>query len=41
MSGYGEDVAAMDFAGKSLAGFLQKPFLPETLLDRVRAILQG
>ncbi len=40
MSGYGGDVAAVDFAGKGLAGFLQKPFLPDTLLERVRAILQ-
>jgi PAS domain S-box-containing protein len=40
MSGYGEDVAAVPFAGKDLAAFLQKPFLPSTLLERVRAVLE-
>ena len=39
MSGYGEDVATVHLAGKGLAGFLQKPFLPRTLLERVRAVL--
>ncbi len=41
MSGYGEEIAVARFAGKGLAGFLQKPFLPETLVARARAALAG
>jgi CheY-like chemotaxis protein len=36
-SGYSEERAAAELAGAGLAGFLQKPFLPETLLDLVKA----
>jgi PAS domain S-box-containing protein len=41
VSGYSEERAAAPLAGKGLAGFLQKPFLPERLLERVRAALQS
>ena len=36
VSGYSEAVAAEHFAGRGLAGFLQKPFLPTELVARVR-----
>ena len=39
LSGYSEERAAAPLAGRGLAGFLQKPFLPERLLERVRAAL--
>jgi PAS domain S-box-containing protein len=41
VSGYSEERAAAPLAGKELAGFLQKPFLPERLLERVRAALEA
>jgi PAS domain S-box-containing protein len=40
VSGYSEDQAARHFAGKDLVGFLQKPFLPETLIEKVRKALE-
>jgi PAS domain S-box-containing protein len=40
MSGYSEERAAQYFAGKDLAGFLQKPFLPETLVGEIRKALE-
>jgi DNA-binding NtrC family response regulator len=40
MSGYSEERAAQRFAGKDLAGFLQKPFLPETLVEEVRKAIE-
>ena len=39
VSGYSEERAAEHFQGPDLAGFPQKPFLPEQLVDRVRAVL--
>ena len=40
MSGYNEQAAVERFAGRGLAGFIQKPFQMQTLLDRVRTILK-
>lgn len=40
VSGYSEERAAEHFDGPPLAGFLQKPFLPESLIERVRAVLE-
>jgi PAS domain S-box-containing protein len=39
MSGYNEEEAGARFAGKGLAGFIQKPFGPDVLLDRIAGIL--
>lgn len=39
MSGFNEVDAVNRFAGRGLAGFLQKPFKPEALRDKLRAIL--
>ncbi len=41
MSGFNEQDAVNRFAGKGLAGFLQKPFKPETLQARLRAIFES
>ena len=41
VSGYSEERAAGPLSGRGLAGFLQKPFLPERLLEQVRAALAG
>ncbi len=38
-SGYSEQEATSVFAGKGLAGFLEKPFTTASLLDRLRAVL--
>ncbi len=38
-SGYNEQDATERFAGKGLAGFIQKPYRPQDLLDQVRAAL--
>jgi two-component system, cell cycle sensor histidine kinase and response regulator CckA len=40
-SGYNEQDATERFAGKGLAGFLQKPYSPADLLAKVREILDG
>ena len=40
VSGYSEERAAAELAGAGLAGFLQKPFLPETLLDLVNTSIE-
>ncbi len=40
-SGYNEVEAIRRFAGKGLAGFLQKPYNIVTLIDKVRAVLVG
>jgi DNA-binding NtrC family response regulator len=40
VSGYSEERAAQHFADKDLAGFLKKPFLPETLIEKVREALE-
>jgi CheY-like chemotaxis protein len=39
MSGFNEQEVTAQFSGKGLAGFLQKPFLFETLGDTVRKAL--
>ena len=38
-SGYSEQEATSRFAGKGLAGFLEKPFRPQDLIDRLQAML--
>ncbi|MDO9018471.1 MAG: PAS domain S-box protein [Deltaproteobacteria bacterium] len=40
-SGYSEQEAMGRFAGKGLAGFVEKPFRPQTLLDKLRAVIDG
>jgi len=40
MSGYNEQDAVMRFAGKGLAGFLQKPFTVEMLRERLMSVLR-
>jgi hypothetical protein len=39
-SGYNEQDATNRFAGKGLAGFLQKPFRAEELRQKLRTILE-
>jgi two-component system, cell cycle sensor histidine kinase and response regulator CckA len=39
-SGYSEQDASAQFAGKGIAGFVQKPFRFEKLLEQFRAVLQ-
>ena len=38
-SGYSEQEATSQFAGKGLMGFVEKPFTPQTLLEKVRITL--
>jgi len=38
-SGYSEAEATRRFVGRGLAGFLQKPYRPETLVETVRRAL--
>ena len=38
-SGYSEQEATSRFAGKGLAGFLEKPFKPQDLIERIRDML--
>ena len=40
-SGYNEQEAIQDFAGKGLAGFVQKPFLRRDLMRAMRKVLEG
>ncbi len=40
-SGFNEQDATNEFSGKGLAGFIQKPYHPSALLDKVRAALEG
>jgi PAS domain S-box-containing protein len=40
VSGYSEERAAQHFADEDLAGFLKKPFLPETLIEKIRGALE-
>jgi len=37
-SGYNEQEATSRFAGKGLAGFMQKPYTPQELADKIKAI---
>ncbi|MBI5773940.1 MAG: PAS domain-containing protein [Verrucomicrobia bacterium] len=41
MSGFNEQDASGRFLGKGLAGFIQKPFQPDALRNKLRAILGG
>ena len=41
VSGYTEQRATADLAGRGLAGFLRKPFAPEALLTTVRDAFEG
>jgi CheY-like chemotaxis protein len=38
-SGYSEQEAMSRFAGMGLAGFVEKPFCPQSLLDKLHAVL--
>ena len=38
MSGYNEQEATTYFSGKGLAGFLQKPFVMESLAEQLRLV---
>ncbi len=40
MSGFSEEAATINFAGKGLAGFLQKPFELAHLRDKIRAVFE-
>jgi DNA-binding response OmpR family regulator len=41
ISGYSQDRAGVRVANPARAAFLQKPFLPSTLLEAVRALLDA
>jgi len=41
VSGYSQESSAQRSAGKQGDGFLQKPFLPETLLEKIRDLLEN
>ncbi len=41
VSGYSEERVTAELAGRGIAGFLKKPFLPEALRARVREVLEG
>jgi PAS domain S-box-containing protein len=41
MSGYTEEEATASFAGKGIAGFIQKPYMPSTLREAVRGALDA
>ena len=41
VSGYSMEPGAQRFVAKGMAGFLPKPFLPETLLAQARTLLNG
>lgn len=40
-SGYNEQEATERFAGKGLAGFLQKPYRAQQLIQKIREILES
>ncbi len=40
VSGYSEESLSQQFAGRDLAGFLHKPFLPTSLLIKIQTLLQ-
>lgn len=40
-SGYAEEEATENFRGIGLAGFLQKPYSPTTLLSKINGVLQA
>jgi DNA-binding response OmpR family regulator len=39
VSGYSEERVTAELGGRTLAGFLKKPFEPEDLLRRVQEVL--
>jgi PAS domain S-box-containing protein len=39
-SGYNEEEATKNFTGKGLAGFIQKPYLPSHLLEKVSSLME-
>ena len=41
MSGYSQESSSQGFTGTQGDGFLQKPFLPETLLEKIRGLLEN
>lgn len=41
VSGYSQESSSQRFAGNQGDGFLQKPFLPETLLEKIRGMLEN
>jgi FixJ family two-component response regulator len=41
VSGFSEERAAASFPERGVAGFLKKPFLPESLIERVRQALSS
>jgi FixJ family two-component response regulator len=41
VSGYGEEKAVRELAGRGSVGFLHKPFEPEQLVEKVRVALAG
>jgi len=41
VSGYSQEGSAQRFAGKHVDGFLQKPFLPEAFLEKIRDLLDN
>ncbi|MGE4607761.1 MAG: PAS domain S-box protein [Myxococcota bacterium] len=41
VSGYSQERATQELAGRGLAGFLKKPFTPEELVDKVREALDA
>jgi DNA-binding NarL/FixJ family response regulator len=41
MSGYNDEEATGRFAGKGLAGFVQKPFSPAQLMAEIRRVIEG
>ena len=40
-SGYSEQDTSAQFAGKGIAGFIQKPFRFEKLIEQFRVVLQN
>ncbi|ATX79186.1 Response regulator receiver domain-containing protein [Mariprofundus aestuarium] len=40
-TGYNERVASGGFAGKGLAGYIQKPYEPKALREKMRSMLEG
>jgi DNA-binding NarL/FixJ family response regulator len=41
VSGYSQERVTAELGDRGFAGFLQKPFMPDTLLQRVREVLEG
>ena len=41
VSGYSEERVTAELASRGPSGFLKKPFTPESLLARVREVLEG